>query len=70
MNGLFLSGEQIAELPTVEIDVSNHNEYEIYLKRGNKTYLRNSFAKIIIDSYELKEVIKSMGYGQKLIIKS
>jgi hypothetical protein len=67
--GIFVSNEQIGSLTSVSFEIPNPNEYEYYLRRGNRVWLRNQYAKILIEANDLPTRFKGIKYGEKLIVK-
>jgi len=80
--GVFVNGQQIGlvtsvNFPADEIteytspgfkDLGNPNQYEYYMRRGNRIWLRNAYGKLSIEATELKQAIDGVKYGTKLIV--
>jgi hypothetical protein len=50
-------------------DPGHPDQYEYYLKRGNRFFFRNSFGKVSVKATELTEPMKELKRGQKVILK-
>ena len=64
----YLTGEDV-ELTeyTFEPLRETPKEFEYYMKRKDKIYLRNSLGRIIVSASNINTVMDGIKYGQKLI---
>lgn len=77
--GVFVNGNQIGTVTSVNLPLDslespnfkkagNPNEYEYYMRRGDRMFLRNEYGKLSIEATKLKESIDGIKYGTKLIV--
>jgi hypothetical protein len=78
--GVFIGDKKIGLITSVEVDgisdftspafkyLGDPNEYEFYLRRKNRIWLRNAYGKLSIEADNLRKDTGDIKYGQKMFI--